>query len=72
MVFRERKSVCGLKTSIKILKKAVFYGSAFNFETGHQGNQGNQGNQARLLNTLQGFCHVDSHYLAAHKEVHDK
>ena len=28
--------------------------------------------KASLLNTLQGFCHVDSHYLAAHKEVHDK
>ena len=58
-----------MKTSIKILKKAVFYGSALNFETGHQGNQGKQ---ASLLNTLQGFGHVDSHYLAAHKEVHDK
>lgn len=45
MVFRERKSVCGLKTPIKILKKAVFYGSALNFETGHQGNQGNQSKQ---------------------------
>ena len=52
MVFRERKNVCGLKTSIKILKKAVFYGSALNFETGHQGNQGNQSKAKQVYSIL--------------------